>query len=115
MVAMTYMLCCASRGLATIPMEGINAWGIKHVLRIPQGRYAIPLIVSTGLSAAAAADQPSPEGTTTTSIDKQLAATAETSEQQSIDQRRRYDSAKVIFENVFGEAGSLDDSTALQP
>jgi nitroreductase len=48
LVAMTYMLGCSSKGLATIPMEGINACGIRKVLKIPN-RYAIPLIVSTGL------------------------------------------------------------------
>lgn len=47
MVAMTYMLACSSRGLASIPMEGINSAGLRKVLRIPS-RYAIPLIVCTG-------------------------------------------------------------------
>jgi nitroreductase len=76
MVAMTYMLACSAQGLATVPMEGksqkrlsapqfcsrylfflnfitffitgINAGGIRKVIRAPS-RYAIPLIVSTGL------------------------------------------------------------------
>lgn len=48
LVAMTYMLGCASRGLSTIPMEGISASGIRRVLKIPS-RYAIPIIVATGL------------------------------------------------------------------
>jgi len=48
LVAMTYMLACSSRGLATCPMEGFNAGGIRKVLAIPR-RYAIPLIVSTGV------------------------------------------------------------------
>ena len=48
MVAMTYMLACTSKGLATIPMEGINACGIRKVIQAP-GRYAIPLVVATGL------------------------------------------------------------------
>ena len=47
MVAMTYMLACSSCQLATIPMEGINARGIRRVLGIPS-RYAIPLVVATG-------------------------------------------------------------------
>lgn len=47
LVAMTYMLGCTARGLATIPMEGINAGKIRRGLSIPS-RYAIPLIVSTG-------------------------------------------------------------------
>jgi uncharacterized membrane protein YgcG len=48
LVAMTYMLACSSRGLATCPMEGYNVGGIRKVLNIPR-RYSIPLIVSTGL------------------------------------------------------------------
>ena len=48
LVAMTYMLACSSRGLATCPMEGFNVGGIRKELRIPR-RFAIPLIVSTGL------------------------------------------------------------------
>lgn len=48
LVAMTYMLACTSRGLATCPMEGYDAIGIKRALGIPTGRYSIPLIVSTG-------------------------------------------------------------------
>jgi nitroreductase len=82
MVAMTYMLACTSRGLATTPMEGtnrrhsitvlqnfsfnefiqliriflcptllpkgINASGIRKVIQAPS-RYAIPIIVCTGL------------------------------------------------------------------
>lgn len=48
LVAMTYMLACTSRGLATCPMEGFDASGVRKVLGIPRGRYSIPLIVSTG-------------------------------------------------------------------
>lgn len=47
-VAMTYMLCCTSRGLATAAMEGFNAASIRKQLNIP-ARYAIPVIVSTGV------------------------------------------------------------------
>ena len=50
MVAMVYMLGCSSHGLATIPMEGIDAPGIRKVLKIPS-RYAVPLIVATGVAA----------------------------------------------------------------
>lgn len=46
--AMTYILGCTSRGLATIPMEGINAAGMRGVLKVPR-RYSIPLVVATGL------------------------------------------------------------------
>jgi len=45
--AMSYILGCASRNLATAPMEGFNAGGVRKVLGIPK-RFAIPLIVSTG-------------------------------------------------------------------
>ena len=48
LVAMTYMLGCTSTGIATCPMEGFNAGGIRKTMGIPK-RYAIPLIVSTGL------------------------------------------------------------------
>ena len=47
LVAMTYMLACTAHGMATIPMEGINAAGMRRALGIPR-RYAIPLIVATG-------------------------------------------------------------------
>lgn len=49
LIAMTYMLACTSRGLATCPMEGIDASGVRKVLGIPRGRYTIPLIVSAGV------------------------------------------------------------------
>jgi nitroreductase len=51
MVAMTFMLACAAQGIATTPMEGINAAGIRRVIGAPR-RYSIPLIVSAGRSAA---------------------------------------------------------------
>lgn len=47
MVAMTYLLGCTSRNLATCPMEGYNIAGMRRVLKIPR-RYTIPLIVATG-------------------------------------------------------------------
>jgi len=46
--AMTYMLSCTSHNIATCPMEGYNAGGIKKALKIPR-RFSIPLIVSTGV------------------------------------------------------------------
>ena len=49
LVAMTYMLGCTSNGLATCPMEGYDASGICKVLKIPRGRFTIPIIVSTGM------------------------------------------------------------------
>lgn len=47
LVAMTYMLAATSRGLATCPMEGFNAGGVRKALKIPR-RYSVSLIVSTG-------------------------------------------------------------------
>lgn len=49
LVAMTYLLGCTSRGMATCPMEGYNVGGMRKVLGIPR-RYAIPIIVSTGVA-----------------------------------------------------------------
>merc|ERR1711957_187536 len=49
LVAMTYLLACTSRGMATCPMEGYNVGGLRKVLGIPR-RYAIPIIVSTGVT-----------------------------------------------------------------
>lgn len=48
LVAMTFLLACASRGLATCPMEGFDAAGVRRALGIPRGRYSIPLIASVG-------------------------------------------------------------------
>eukprot|EP00980_Cylindrotheca_fusiformis_P007744 scaffold1640_cov101-Cylindrotheca_fusiformis.AAC.11 len=45
--AMTYLLACSARQIATCPMEGFTAWGIRKALKIPR-RYTIPLIVATG-------------------------------------------------------------------
>ena len=80
MVAMAYMLACAACGVDTIPMEGINASGIRSVLNIrPQGRYAIPLIVATGI----AAEEQGKEKLGTVSS-------------------RRYETNSIVFENSFG-------------
>jgi nitroreductase len=79
LVAMTYMLACSARGLATIPMEGIDAGGIRKVLKAPS-RYSIPIIVSTGVPA------------------KERLSNEES-------QNRRYPSTQVIFEDSFGNSG----------
>jgi nitroreductase len=47
LVGMTYLLACTSKNIATCPMEGYLAWGVRQALHIPR-RYSIPLIVSTG-------------------------------------------------------------------
>jgi nitroreductase len=54
--AMSYILGCTSRGLATCPMEGFNAGGVRKALNIPR-RFAIPLIVSTGVPYKAEVDE----------------------------------------------------------
>ncbi|CAB9500461.1 Nitroreductase family [Seminavis robusta] len=76
LTAMTYMLGCSSRGLDTAPMEGINAAGIRRVLKIPK-RYAIPLIIATGTRA------------------KQTSKTTTTA-------TPRYPTEDMIFDNQFG-------------
>mmetsp|Transcript_22577 Transcript_22577/g.46549 ORF Transcript_22577/g.46549 Transcript_22577/m.46549 type:complete len:474 (+) Transcript_22577:67-1488(+) len=48
LVAMTYILACTSRGMATCPMEGFDANGVRKVLGIPRGRFGIPLLVCAG-------------------------------------------------------------------
>jgi nitroreductase len=76
LVAMTYMLACSSRGLATIPMEGIDVPGIRRVLHIPS-RYAIPLVIATGKAASPMTN--------------------------NLDWRsRRYPREEMIYENQFG-------------
>lgn len=75
LVAMTYMLACSSRGIATIPMEGINGPGIRRALKIPS-RYAVPVVIATGTSATPVI----PEN----------------------GQIRRYPQEEIIYENQFG-------------
>lgn len=53
LVAMTYMLAAAAKGLATIPMEGLNAAVVRRVVGARGARYAVPLVVATGRRAAA--------------------------------------------------------------
>lgn len=48
LVAMTYLLACAAHGLATCPMEGFDAHGVRRALGVPRGRYGVPLLVSAG-------------------------------------------------------------------
>ena len=97
LIAMSYMLACTSCGLATCPMEGYDARGIKKVLGItPSGRYSIPLIVSTGL--------PYYQQTTTTTDEKD----DETDDvglchgRGQENMSPRYPIENVIFGNTFG-------------
>jgi len=84
MVAMTFLLTCTSVNLATTPMEGFNARGIRRVLRIP-GRYCIPLIVSVGKPYDDAAKD---DDTTLASTD-------------------RYDFEDMVYDGTFGTAFSI--------
>ena len=87
-VAMVYMLACTSRGLATGPMEGINAAGIRKVLKIPR-RYGIPLIVATGLPYRTDEE----DGYTIAKDNQLLPSVVE-----------RYPMEDVIFSNQFGNS-----------
>jgi phosphoribosylformimino-5-aminoimidazole carboxamide ribonucleotide (ProFAR) isomerase len=64
-------------------MEGINASGMRKVLKVPR-RYAIPMIVSTGLSY---------KNDTESALKKNLT--------------QRYPMEEVIFGNSFGEQMTL--------
>jgi len=92
MVAMTYMLSCSSKGLATCPMEGINAAGIRKALKIPR-RYAIPMIVATGKSYPSTPEQ------------------HQQTQQQALAEKRdkRYPSDEMIFCNEFGGAAGVNE------
>lgn len=92
--AMTYILGCTSRGLATIPMEGINAAGIRGVLQVPR-RYSVPLIVATGLPYQENA------GSSTLSVAQTLPENASP----------RYPMDEMIFGNQFGDSIGLNPAT----
>ena len=56
MAAMTYILACESAGYATCAMEGFDAERVKIAFNIPD-RYAIPMMIATGLSDDGEADK----------------------------------------------------------
>ena len=95
LVAMSYMLAATSRGLATCPMEGVWAPGIKRALGIPR-RYAIPLIVSTG----------TPYHTPTTDSDEadDIGMPHGTGSDKATP---RYPLADIVFADVFGSEAML--------
>ena len=115
LVVMTYMLACTSRGLATSPMEGFNASGIRQVLKIPR-RYSIPLIVSTG---TAMETQKKTEGTMTTTTNDNKGSNTEPNSDSNDgigmshgkpgtkEATPRYPDEDVIFGDVFGNAVAL--------
>jgi nitroreductase len=102
LVAMSYLLGCSSRNIATTPMEGYLSWGIRHSLKIPR-RYTIPLIVATG--------QPYVRNTTAfggkTGRDDAGLTHGNTKDSSS----PRYPMGMTIFGNIFGKA--LDESSLL--
>lgn len=105
LVAMSYMLAATSRGLATCPMEGVWAQGIRRALGIPR-RYAIPLIVSTGTP------YHNPTSTVLTSNETQ----EEDDEPDDVGMAHgagsgkatpRYPLREVVFADTFGEAAMM--------
>jgi len=90
LVAMAYLLACSSRGIATCPMEGYCAWGIRQLLHIPR-RYSIPLIVATGM----------PYQRPTRSSDDAGMTHGSTKDTMTL----RYPSEQIIFCNEFGMTG----------
>lgn len=94
LVAMTYMLACSSRGLVSCPMEGFNAGGLRKALGIPR-RFAIPLIVSTGLAYKREREE---EGFDDVGMEH-----GPKSESRKSGSTRRYPMEEVIFANEFGK------------
>lgn len=88
LVAMAYLLACSSRGIATCPMEGYCAWGIRQMFHIPR-RYSIPLIVATGM----------PYRRPTKSSDDAGMTHGSTKDTMTL----RYASEQIIFTNEFGQ------------
>jgi len=88
LVAMTYMLGASSRGLASCPMEGFNAGGMRKMLRIPR-RYSICLIVSTGKPYVRVDDIKEDDVGMSHGVENGKSTTS------------RYPSEQVIFENYF--------------
>jgi len=92
LVAMTYMLACSSRGIATCPMEGYNVGGIRKMLKIPK-RYAIPLIVSSGVPYK----RDDEEGVDDVGMDHGPSASGSLT--------TRYNMDEIVFEDQFGDSG----------
>jgi len=90
LVAMTFMLGCTARGLATCPMEGFNAGGIRKVLQIPK-RYAIPLIVSVGLPFSSAVEENDDAGMSHAPVGNSVATP-------------RYPLEEVVFDSTYGKS-----------
>ena len=93
LVAMTYMLACTSRNLATCPMEGFDANGIRRVLGIPRGRFSIPLIVSAGIPYKRGGNISDGEEEETDDVGVSHG---------SEDMSPRYPLEEVVYENTYG-------------
>jgi nitroreductase len=89
LVAMTYMLACTSRSVATCPMEGYLAWGIRQSLNIPR-RYTIPLIVATGKPYIRSNSKTMDDAGFTHGLSKDMATP-------------RFPKEQMIFGDVFGQ------------
>jgi nitroreductase len=96
LVAMTYMLGCTSRGLATCPMEGYNIGGIRKVLQIPK-RFTIPIIVSTGIPYSSSMDVNDDAG-----MSHGPAATS--SKADHSEATPRYPIQEVLFDSTYGNS-----------
>ena len=102
LVAMAYMLGCTSRGLATCPMEGYNAGGVRKALKIPR-RYSVPLIVSTGIPYVR------PEGAAATEPDSSddIGITHGSPAKGSENSTPRYPVDDILYQDAFGNIASI--------
>jgi hypothetical protein len=94
LVAMTYLLACSSKDIATCPMEGYTTWGIRQALNIPR-RYTIPLIVATG--------RPYVRETTTNSTETDDAGMTHGPPTTAQASPRFSNDAMMIYGDVFGQ------------
>jgi nitroreductase len=101
LVAMAYMLGCTSRNLATCPMEGFNASGVRKALNIPR-RYSIPIIVSTGRPFV----RPKDAAATEADSSDDMGMTHGSPSKGSINSSPRYQPKDVVYQDLFGQPAS---------
>lgn len=99
LAAMAYMLGCTSRELATCPMEGFNAGGVRKALKIPR-RYSVPIIIATGNPYRRPAEVP----TTDTDSSDDLGMSHGSLASGSKNSTPRYPVNEVLFGDTFGNA-----------
>lgn len=102
LVAMSYMLLCASAGLATIPMEGLHAPSLRRALNVPRRyrqRYAVPLIVATGRAVQKVDDLPRNQ-TQEAELDQHNISNDHL---QDLIEERRYPTENVLFADSWNE------------